>query len=367
MRGKETVNSQLGFAWTHEIQWRDLPEPIRAQVLDLLRRLPICNTILKFLQNPIYAGAYSFGRTMTRSQVAEGVLRKTRGHRRSVDEWIVLLPDHHEGYIPWERYERNQRLIADNAQMKGLMVKGAPRHGRSLLSGLLRCGHCGRRFHVRYGGKGGRVTRYDCRGANVNHGAGGCISFGGLRVDEAIEQEVLRVVTPGAIEAALEGAQQGADEAAETRRLLDLELKEARYEAERARRQYDAVEPENRLVAETLEHRWNAALDRVHSLESRIEALQRADQVSVMPDRAKLLALSQDFPAVWSHPATDPRTKKRIIRLLIEEIVARLPAEEQIEFIVHWKGGKHSRLTVPRKRKLSAGRSGIDLREPRGN
>jgi hypothetical protein len=137
----------------------------------VLWRLPIYNTILKFLQNPIYAGAYAFGRTMTRTRMVEGVPRKTRGHRRSVDEWITLLPDHHEGYIPWE--------------MKGLMVKGAPRHGRSLLSGLLRCGHCGRRLHVRYGGKGGRVTRYDCRGANINHGADGCISFGGLRIDEA--------------------------------------------------------------------------------------------------------------------------------------------------------------------------------------
>lgn len=316
----------------------------------VLWRLPIYNTILKFLQNPIYAGAYAFGRTMTRSQVTEGILRKTRGHKRAVDEWIVLLPDHHEGYIPWERYERNQKIIADNAQMKGLMVKGAPRHGRSLLSGILRCGHCGRRMHVRYGGKGGRVTRYDCRGANINHGAGGCISFGGLRVDEAIEQEVLRVLTPGAIEAALEGAQQVADKATETRRLLELELKEARYEAERARRQYDVVEPENRLVAETLEHRWNAALERVRSLESRVETLNQAQQASVRPDRAKLLALSRDFPAVWSHPTTDPRTKKRIVRLLIEEIVTRLPAEGQIEFVIHWKGGKHSRLIAGRNR-----------------
>jgi hypothetical protein len=114
-------------------------------------------------------------------------------------EWRVLLRDHHAAYISWEVYERNQAIIAHNAQMKGLMVRGAVRRGPR----LLRCAHCGRRLHVSYSGRGGGVPRYASRGAAINHGAGRCISFGGLRVDASVEQEVLRVLTPGAIEAAL--------------------------------------------------------------------------------------------------------------------------------------------------------------------
>ena len=181
-----------------------------------------------------------------------------------------MLRDHHESYISWDAYERNQQLLADNAQMKGQMAAGAIRGGRSLLAGLLRCASCGRRLQVNYSGG---VTRYSCR---RNHQAGCGLAFGGLRVEAAIERELLRVLTPGAIEAALASAEQTTEEAAATRQALDLELREARYEAGRAQRQYDAVEPENRLVADTLERRWNAALERVAGLERRLATLSEA-------------------------------------------------------------------------------------------
>jgi len=315
-------------------------------------RLPVYNTILKLLTNPIYAGAYAFGRTSTRTIVVDGAPRKTRGHRRAREEWIALVRDHHEPYIPWEVYERNRQLIAHNAQMKGLMVKGAVRRGPSLLPGLFRCGHCGRRLHVTYSGTKGYVPRYGCRGAAINHGAGGCISFGGLRVDAAIEREILRVLTPGAIEAALATEATADDERVAGRRALELELREARYESDRARRQYDAVEPEHRLVAETLERRWNAALERVQALEARLAAHAAEAQRPPRHDAAHLRALAEDFPRVWSDPATDIRTKKRIVRLLIEEIVAKAAPdpEPQIELLIHWKGGKHSPLVIPRNR-----------------
>jgi excisionase family DNA binding protein len=323
-------------AWGTEVTWRP----------------PVYNTILKFLTNPLYAGAYTFGRTGTRTTIVDGVPRKTRGHRREREEWIALVRDHHEPYIAWDVWERNRALIAHNAQMKGLMVKGAVRRGPSLITGLLRCGHCGRRLHVTYSGTRGYVPRYGCRGAAINHGVGRCISFGGLRVDEAIEREILRVLTPGAIEAARARADAAIEETTATRRALELELREARYEAERARRQYDAVEPEHRLVAETLEQRWNAALERVRTLEARLTAIETAAQRDRPPDRASVLALAQDFPRVWTDPATDIRTKKRIVRLLIEEIIAKVTSEPhpQIELIIHWKGGKHTRLVIPRNR-----------------
>jgi DNA invertase Pin-like site-specific DNA recombinase len=314
-------------------------------------QVPVYQTIIKFLHNPIYAGAYAFGRTETRTSVIDGMAHKVRGHQRQLKEWTVLLHDHHEGYIGWEDYERNQKLLAENAQMKGLMVRGAPREGSSLLAGLLRCARCGRKLHVAYSGANRQVPRYHCRGAALNHGGDFCISFGGHRVDEAVEREVIAVLTPGAIDAALKSATDTAAEHNELERVVALELEQARYEAERARRQYDAVEPENRLVAATLESRWNATLQRAEELHGRLEALRTDNKNHRLPDRATLLELAERFEKVWHHPATDYRTKKRLIRLLIKEIVVSVQdAESSVELLIHWEGGKHSQLRVPKNR-----------------
>jgi DNA invertase Pin-like site-specific DNA recombinase len=315
-------------------------------------RVPVYNTVLNILRNPAYAGAYAFGRTTTRTTVVDGVPHKSRGYRRQREEWIALFRDHHEPYIAWEVYERNQQLIADNAQRTGGMTRGPAREGSSLVAGLLRCGHCGRRLHVTYSGSPSTVPRYHCTGAASNHGAARCKGFGGWRIDEAIEREILRVLAPGAIEAALATATAGTAAHAGAWRALELELQEARYEAGRARRQYDAVEPEHRLVAGTLEQRWNAALERVRDLEQRLSTVSAASAHHPAPDRATLLALAEEFPRVWTHAATDARTKKRIVRLLVEEIIATSVPEPspQVELIMHWKGGKHTRLVVSRNR-----------------
>jgi DNA invertase Pin-like site-specific DNA recombinase len=316
-------------------------------------RLPVYGTILRVLQNPIYAGAYAFGRTSTRTLIEAGVARKSRGHRRRrPEEWIVLLREHHEAYIAWDRYERHQQMLADNATMRGAMAKGAVRRGQSLLAGLLRCGHCGRRLHVMSPGRRGAISRYQCVGAKLNHGAlRGCLGFGGLRVDTAVEREVLRVVAPGAIEAALEAGDRHDDQTDAARRALELDLRQARYEADRTQRQYDAVEPENRLVVETLERRWNAALERVTELEHRLAAVAAEAPPRTAVDREQLLALALDFPVVWRHSTTDIQLKKRVVRLLIEEIVTTVTAEPpQITLIVHWKGGKHTQLVVRKNR-----------------
>src|SRR5262245_22042407 len=171
-------------------------------------------------------------------------------------------------------------------------------------------------------------------------------------VDEAIAHEILRVLTPGAIEAACCIADAGVQERAAVREAVELELREARYEAERARRQYDAVEPEHRLVAATLERRWNATLARVRELEARLAALIADADHQVVPDRSALLRLADDFPRVWDHPSTDIRTRKRIVRLLIEEIVVKIVpgAPEQIELVIHWRGGQHTPLVLSRNR-----------------
>jgi DNA invertase Pin-like site-specific DNA recombinase len=315
-------------------------------------RLPVYGTILRFLQNPIYAGAYAFGRTGTHTQIEAGQPCKRRGRRQQREAWTVLLRDHHEPYISWDRYERHQQLLADNTNMRGAMAKGAVRRGESLVAGLLRCGHCGRRLQViSTGSARGPSARYQCGGPRLTHGlARGCFSAGARRIDEAIEREVLRVVAPGALEAALHAVDHAAVETDTTRRALELELRQARYETDRAQRQYDAVEPENRLVSETLERRWNAALARVAELDQRLITLVPTPRPAP-DDRAPLLALAEDFPAVWRSPAADIPLKKRIVRVLIEEIVATATVEPpHVTLVLHWKGGTHTQLAVRKNR-----------------
>jgi DNA invertase Pin-like site-specific DNA recombinase len=315
-------------------------------------RLPVYGTILRFLQNPIYAGAYAFGRTGTHTAIEAGRPCKRRGRRQRREEWMVLLRDHHEPYIPWDCYERHQQMLADNTNMRGAMAKGAVRRGESLVAGLLRCGHCGRRLQVVSAGRGsGAAARYECGRPQLTCGRRrGCVSVGALRVDEAIQREVLRVIAPGAIEAAVDAVDQTDAETDATRRALELELRQARYEADRTQRQYDAVEPENRLVGETLERRWNAALARVAELEHRLAILPPPARLAPV-DRAQLLTLADDLPAVWRRPATDIALKKRIVRLLIEELIATATTEPpQVTLVVHWKGGKHTQLVVRKNR-----------------
>jgi DNA invertase Pin-like site-specific DNA recombinase len=150
-------------------------------------RAPVYNTVLHILTNPVYAGAYAFGRTESHVRIEAGRKRVVRGVRRAREQWQVLITEHHEGYIDWPTYEHNQRVIADNTNMRGEMARGALRQGEALLTGLLRCGHCGRKLHVGYSGKDGKIGRYHCRGAAINHGAAGqCISFGSLRIDQSV-------------------------------------------------------------------------------------------------------------------------------------------------------------------------------------
>ncbi len=308
--------------------------------------LPVYPTVLKILTNPIYAGAYAFGKTCARTRVVEGRARKTSGHKKPRGEWTVLLPDHHPGYISWEQYERNQAMIAANAHMKSRMEPKAGRGGRALLSGLLRCRRCGRMLHVSYTGRRSVVLRYQCRGAHVNHGEDWCISFGGLRTDQAVADEILRAIRGNAVDAALQAADKMREQRQEQRKSLELEIEQARYESRLAARRYEAVDPDNRLVSAELETRWNAALRKVQELEDRLRDFDLRTHLPVIPDRAVLLSLAQDLPAVWN-ATTDMRLKQRIVRILVQEIVADVDEEKrEIVLLVHWAGGRHSELRI---------------------
>ena len=310
-------------------------------------KLPVYNTIWHMVRNPMYAGAYAFGKTESRTQVIDGRARKSEGHAKPADTWMVLLRDHHSGYIAWEQFERNQVMLTDNAHMKSRMEPKAARGGRSLLAGLLRCRRCGRMLHVAYSGSHGEVPRYHCRGAHINHGGDWCISFGGLRLDRAIATEILKAVEGNAIEAALEVAARVAEQQRQRHRVLSLELEQAQYEVRLAARRYEAVDPDNRLVAAELEARWNAALQSAGEVEQRLRQNELPDNTTRIPDKETLASLAQDLPAVWNSAATEMRLKQRIIRILIEEIIADVDeSTTEIVLLIHWTGGRHSELRV---------------------
>lgn len=318
-----------------------------AGVPPIVWRLPIYQNIQAILTNPVYAGAYVFGKTETRTKVVEGRARKRSGYHKPRSEWMVLIENHHAGYLSWEEYERNRAMIAANAYMKSGAEPKSGRGGRALLAGFLRCRRCGRMLYVNYSGPRGSVIRYECRGRHIDYGEGRCISFGGLRVDAEVANEVLRAVEGNAIEAALQAAEQMQRQREELRRAIELEVEQARYEARLAARRYDAVDPDQRLVAAELEARWNTALQKVQELENKLCEFDGNIQSAPIPDKHVLMSLAQDLPAVWNSPSTDMRLKQRITRMLIREVVADIDEDQrEIVLLFHWAGGRHSELRV---------------------
>jgi hypothetical protein len=313
-------------------------------------RLPAYNIVHNILTNPIYSGAYAFGRTTSRVSVKGGRKHIRRGVQKPMAEWDVLIKDHHTAYITWDEFERNLEVIANNATgMSSALARGAARKGELLLPGLLRCGHCGRKLHVHYSGK---IGRYNCYGARTNHGAARCISISGLSIDAAISNEVLRVLKPLGIEAALKAIKAQSSTMTAAERQLELSLQQARYEAAHARRQYDAVDPVNRLVAGELERRWNEALRAVAKLEGEIAALIARRPPSLgEPERQQLVALGADLERAWLHPAATAATRKRILRAALTEIVVRRDGAI-IHAVLHWQGGDHTQLQI--KQRLNA-------------
>ena len=322
----------------------------RGEAHGVVWRLPAYNIVHNILTNPIYAGAYAFGRTTSRISVADGRKRIRRGVHRPMAEWDVLIKDHHEAYISWDEFERNLKTIANNATgMTSALARGAAREGELLLPGLLRCGHCGRKLHVHYGGK---LGRYQCYGARANHGTARCISVSGLSMDAAIAKEVLRILKPLGVEAAIKAIEAQSSETTATERQLELSLQQARYEAAHARRQYDAVDPANRLVAGELERRWNEALQAVAKIEGDIAALiARRPPPLGEPERRQLIALGADIERAWSHSGATAATRKRILRTAISEIIVRRDGAI-IHAVLHWQGGDHTELQV--KQRLNA-------------
>ena len=318
-------------------------------------QLPTYRMLHSIMTNPVYAGAYAFGRRTSHLTIKDGRKRTVRIRHRDLKAWAVLIKDHHDGYISWSEFETNQLLIADNANGRRFMSRGSLRRGEALLPGLFRCARCGRKLYVAYGGTGGATQRYVCRGAFDAMAVASCISFGGMRIDRAIAQEVLSRLQPLGVEAALAAFEGQGQEQLQKRRQVENALGQARFEAARAQRQYDAADPENRLVAGELERRWNERLAGVRVLEDQLA------QITAQPvgfigaeDRERLLTLGADLTLAWNSPSVSIETRKKIIRLLICEIVVDA-VEDRLDLIIHWQGGDHTRLQV-KKNKLGQNR-----------
>lgn len=238
---------------------------------------------------------------------------------------------------------------------------GAPKHGSALLAGLIRCRRCGRKLTLRYSGAKHHIPRYSCSRGWMDNGEPRCIAFGGLRVDDAIEDALLTVVGPGAIAAAVAAEKDVVQRRDQVRDALKRDLEAARYAADRAFRQYDAADPVNRLVAGELEARWNKALARVAEIEGKIATHDAAMPTAVV-DPQELATLAADLKTIWSGPSSDARIKKRIVRTVIKEVVADIDTEAaEIVLVVDWIGGVHSEMRLPKRRRGQRNSTAADV------
>ena len=309
------------------------------------------HAVLSVLKNPVYAGVYAYGRSKTLVNLEAGQKRVRRQVQPRREDWTVLIEDHHESYIDWDVYRSNQTMIANNDNARGNAVRGSIKQGGALLAGLLRCGHCGAKLLAQYPGP--NTIRYQCSGYLLNRDCSCCVMFGGQRADSLVSRQLMQSLTPLAIEAAIEaiGSLQGANDERTQQKAMALE--QARYEVVRARRQYDAVDPANRLVAAELERRWNNALTAAAQQEAELAKFhQGRKQPLTESQERELLSLAQDLPRLWDDPDSLPEHKKRLLRIALKEIVATCEGET-IRLILHWQGGDHTQMEF---QKIRSGR-----------
>jgi len=300
--------------------------------------------VLRILHNPRYAGAFVYGRTHARKTVDGACVIEDVPR----DEWEVLIRGAHTGYIGWDEYEQNQRRLRDNRQAYGEdRRKSPPREGPALLQGLLICGRCGKRMTVRYHSRRGRmVPDYVCQREGIEHAEPICQHIPGAAIDEEIGNILIEAVTPVAIEVALAVQQELQYRLDEADRLRQQQVERARYDAELARRRYIRVDPDHRLVADSLEADWN---DKLRLLAEAQEACehQRAQDRKTIDDqqRKAILSLATSFPQLWRDPSTPDRERKRMVRLLLEDVT--VIRADHLTLHIRFKGGAHRTIQLP--------------------
>lgn len=335
--------------WFHE---EKIELPVNKAIggrFQLTWKLPTVSFVSDVLHNPLYGGAYVYGRRPSEVVVKDGQALKRQGSARTAEEASVFLPAHHPGYISWAQYQRHQDIMRSNG---GNFMQDesalAVRSGQGLLTGLLRCGRCGRKLHIRYWGKSGTAARYVCSG-DFATGGQYCLGFGGATVDKRLSEEILNAISPHGLAASVAAIERLDTRGSDQRAALQRQLQQVQYEVQRAFEQYDQADPANRLVVDVLEQRWNAKLEALETLRGELDAHSDAVASLSAADKKAILALGQDFAAVWGDPACPMPLKKKITRTLIDEIVVELDAAAQeLRLIIHWHGGCHSVMTMPK-------------------
>ena len=321
----------------------------RGEGMKIAWQVPTHGFIREVLKNPFYTGAYFWGRRPTEKILSDGKLRKRQASYRSPEECKVFIHDHHEGYIDWETFENNNRIIGgNNLKMGSDESVGAVRAGQGLLSGLLRCRSCGRKLHVRYWGKSGTAARYLCKG---DYDAGGkyCLAFGGSTVDRRFGEKLMEVLSPLGVRASLDAISRLNSEKDDQRRALKLQQEQMEYEAKRAFEQYNEVDPRNRLVASELEQRWNKKLEELEKVKSYLAGMDQKIRMLTDTEEEEILELGEIFPQVWTSQHCSSQIKKKIIRTVVEEVTVDLDEEKNIlNFVIHWKGGSHTQFEMPK-------------------
>ena len=308
--------------------------------------------ILSMLHNPLYAGAYVYGRTITRSQLLPGEAPRIKGRTRQIKpgDWPVMLLDAHPGYISWEQFRRNQQKLDDNRTWRTAERRGAVREGAALLQGIVLCGWCGRRMSVRYV-QGGRAPVYECNQAHTQHAARTCQTMRGDGIDAAVARSFLAAIEPAQLEVSLAALGRIEERARQIERQWQLRKERSQYEADLARRRFLAVEPENRLVARSLEREWNDKLSAIEQLEREHAALPKTAMRLASPeDRRRILALAQDLPKVWHSATTTNTERKQLLRLLIKDVTLTR-REKIITIAIRWQTDALTTLELPRLRK----------------
>jgi hypothetical protein len=361
---RELWSVRQTFMWFHDEQVELPVNKFIGGQRKLLWQLPSQSFVSNVLRNAFYAGAYVYGQRPTETVLVEGRLKKRQGRMRRAEECSVFLRDHHEGYIDWETYQENQQMMRRNSLgLESDEAVSAVRKGQGLLVGLLRCGRCGRRMHVRYWGGKGTHGRYACKG---DYDAGGqyCNAFGGGLVDRGFSERLLEVISPLGMEASLRAVEELSSKDDERRQARLRKLQQLEYEAQRAFEQYDEVDPRNRLVALELERRWNEKLREVQEVQASLAELEREARSLTADDREKLLSLGRHFAAVWRSEHCPTELKKKIVRTVVEEVIAYLDAERQrLRFVIHWKGGAHTEFEMEKPGSVAGRKTSVEALE----
>jgi hypothetical protein len=346
---RELWSVRQTFHWFRD---HDVELPVNPiQGTRLVWKIPSQSLIRDILCNPFYAGAYVWARRPVTTLLVGGQLEKRQSAMRPAEECRVFIRDHHVGYIDWATYEENRRMMRRNSvNREGDESMAAIRAGQGLLVGLLRCGHCGRKLHVRYWGGRGTNARYLCKG-DYDDGGQYCIGFGGSSVDRRVGQELLKVIGPLGVEASLRALEELSASGAAQRATLSRKLEQLVYEAKKTFEQYDAVDARNRLAASELERRWNEKLEEVEAVKQRLSSLDAQRHSLSVEEEARIRSMGDRFAEVWQSNHCPPTLKKMIFRTAIEEIIVHTDQDKKsLELVLHWKGGVHTQLAMDRPR-----------------